>query len=432
MNTRVEKNLEQSEVTLRIAATGDELRPYLKAAAHELSRATPLKGFRPGKASVEVAARVFGTERLLNEAADRAVPQFFVRAVLDEEIEAIARPAITIRKLSAKEGIEFTARVAVLPQVVLGDAHSITATRRSVTVSDEDVERELTYLAKMRSKTLDVARPAQRGDTVTVDFTITMNGAPMQGGESKNHPIQLGEGHFVADFEDKLVGIRAGEKRQFTIEFPADYARHELRGKKAEAQVQAHTVQQRLVPDLNDDFAKQLGSFKNLAELKTALRKNLEHERHHRERERFRGELSNKLAEAAKFSHIPDALITKEIDRRMNELEQMLALQHKTLDDYFVSQQTTQAQARQEMRAVAEQAIKVGLALRKFSEQENITVEMSEVEARIAEYAKQFSSPREAEQHIDPAELKENMTHLLRNQKALDRLEKLIGPRGDI
>jgi trigger factor len=247
----------------------------------------------------------------------------------------------------------------------------------------------------------------------------------MEGGESKNHPIHLGEGHFVADFEKKLLGIAAGETREFTIEFPADFARRELQGKKAEAKVFAHSVEKRVVPELTDAFAQQVGAFKNLAELKEALKSNLLREREGREHERLHGELAEKLAASASFSRIPDVLIDKEIDRRLDELHGLLKIQQKTLEEYLASRQKTLAQVRGEMQAAAERAVKVGLALRAFSEQQKIEVTAEEVAKQAAEYLRRFASPKEAAKQIDAEDLKENIRNVLRNQKAMVRLEEL-------
>ena len=367
MQIDITRNKEKSEATVKISTTRDELEPYLREAAVRLTKGKPLKGFRPGKAPLKVVAEAVGHERLFNEAAQTAVPKIFVRAILDKDVDAIARPAVVINELSEENGLTFTATVVVLPEVTLGDFGSLTVTKRSVEVTDEDVEKELVYLAKTRSTHLDVARPAQEGDTVTVDFRILLNGELMEGGESKNHPVQVGEGHFVPDFEKNLLGIKAGDTREFNIEFPDDFAKKKLQGKTAQARVKAHAVQKRVVPELNDEFAKKVGAFDDLAALKYALKSNLTREREQREQERFQGELADRLAEATQFSHIPDVLIEKEIDRRVEEMEQMLAMQKKTLDEHLAGQQKKIADVRQEMRDSAERAVKVGLALRKLA-----------------------------------------------------------------
>ncbi|MEX2055085.1 MAG: trigger factor, partial [Candidatus Andersenbacteria bacterium] len=349
-----------------------------------------------------------------------------VEAVLGEEIEAISRPAITVTTLSEQEGLTFTATVSVLPDVTLGDISAITIEKRASSVSDADVDKELKYLAKMRSTFIDVARPAETGDTVTLDFKVSMNGTLLEGGESKNHPVHLGEGHFVPDFENKLVGIQAGDTREFTIGFPADYAKADLKGKTADVWINAHNVQQRVLPELNDAFAKQLGKFENLEQLKQELKKNMAAEAEHKEQDRFHGELAEKLAEQAAYGPIPAPLIERELDNRLQEFSQMLSYQQKTVDDYLAQQQKTLAQLREEMKPTAERAVKIGLALRAFAEQEKITVEEEEIAAKMAMYLQRFSTPEAAQAGSDQEELKENITSTLRNQKTLQQLETKV------
>ncbi len=314
----------------------------------------------------------------------------------------------------------------MLPQITLGDPTSIKTTKREVTVEDTHVNRELTHLAKIRSQHLDVARPAQPGDVVNVDFQIRINGQSIEGGASKNHPVTLGDGHFVPDFEKGITGMKAGEKRQFTMKFPDDYPKEELRGKQAEASVTAQSVQKRVVPEINDEFAKQLGSFENLEHLKRELKKNMTKELTKKEEDRYFGELAEKYAQQTTFPHIPDALIEREIDNRLQEFTHLLAYQQKTLEDYLAQENKTLQSVRHDMRKVAEKNIKVGLTLRRFAEQHTIAVSKEEIEAEASNYLRQFKDAKEAAKAFDPDELRDQIESVLRNRKTLQKLAELV------
>lgn len=417
---------ETSEVELKITVTPAEFTPYIERAAKKLSEEHPPKGFRPGKVTLPIAFETYGTERVLQGALEPALRHFFVQAVLDHDIEALSRPAISVEELGVAEGLRFVATTAVIPSVTLGDPKTITITRRTPVVSDEDVTKELNYLAKMRSTPLEVARPAEVGDTVTVDFKVFMDGQLMEGGESQNHPVHLGEGHFVPDFEQKLQGIQAGDEREFSIAFPADYARKELQGKEAKAWVKAHAVQKQVLPELNDEFAKKLGKFDSLAQLREELKKNMIHEREHKEEDRFHGELAEKLAEISSFGVLPTPLVDREIDQRLQEFTQMLAYQQKTIDDYLAQNEKTIKDVREELQPTAEKAVKVGLAMRAFALQEKIEVEEKEVAEKVQQYLARYASTEKAQQDIDQDELRESFTSTLRNQKALKRLSEVV------
>ncbi len=428
MKVNVTPKKEQSQAELKISVPADDFKPFVDKAARQLSKDHPIKGFRPGKASIPVIIQHFGQDRLLKEAMDDALPNFFVEAVLDNKIEAINRPSITIEKLSLDEPLEFTAIVDVLPEVTLGDPAKITAEKRPVKFDDKQIDDEIKYVAKMRSNFLEVARPAKEGDVVRADFTIKINDQVIEGGASKQHPIVLGEGRFIPEFEQKITGISAGDERNFEMTFPADYAKEDLRGQQAAVTVKAHNVQQRIVPEINDEFAKKLGNFTDLAHLKSELKKNISTELEQKEQDRFLGELAAKMAAISTFGFIPTALIEKEIDNRLSEFAQMLSLQQKTLDDYLQKGNKTLAQMRDDMRAAAEKNVKIGLVLRAFAEREKIVVTEAEVEEEANKHLREFKKVEQAKKHVDPQRLREHVESVLKNRKTLERLATLVAP----
>lgn len=420
------KPKEKSQVELTVEVPAKEFGMYIERAAKKLSSDNPIKGFRPGKASVQVVAETFGQDRLLHDAMDLALPRFFVEAALDHDIEAINRPAITVHQLGLDEPFKFMAVVDVLPEVTLGDVKKISAKQREVEVDDTQVEKELTYLARMRSKYIDSIRPSQEGDVVTVDFTVKMNGEVMEGGTSKNHPITIGDGQFVPDFEKGLLGLSASETRTYLISFPDDFPKEDLRGKKAEVEVTAHAVQQRIIPVIDDEFAKNLGKFKNLQNLKDELKKNIGKELEQKEKDRFLGELAEKLADSSTFAHVPDVLVEKEIEQRLQELAQMLSLQKKTMDQYLADNKKTLDQVKAEMREEALKHVKVGLAMRAFAKMHNITATDEEIGAKVNEHLKAYEHIPQAHTQIDPEDLKERVASSLRNQKTLEKLAEIV------
>lgn len=426
MEVEVKSDNEQSEVELKISTTAEEFKPYIKEAAKKLSKEKSIKGFRPGKAPVEVVEDVFGSGRLLNEALERAIPRFFVEAVLENNIDAIARPKVAVDEIGRDKGLKFTATAAVLPTVSLGELSKIEVERRPVEVTEQEVMKELERLAKMRSTYINVARPAAKGDAVIVDFKISRGGVVMEGGQGQDQMVHVGEGHGIPDFEEHLVGMSAGDVREFKFKFPDDYKKNNLGGTEAQAQIKAKAVQKRVMPEVNDALAKQVGKFEGLADLKKQMKDNLHHERSHREEERRRGEMTEKLAAGSTFTKIHDALINKEIDRLLEEFEQMMAWQQKTLNDYLREKNRTIEQVREEMKPSAEKSVKVGLALRAFAKQEGITVEESELEEKVQDYLKRFGSAKEAASKIDPEELREHLSYLMRNQKAMELLEAKV------
>jgi trigger factor len=425
MEVIVTPKKETSQAEIKVSVEAKDFLAYIEKAAKKLSTDHSIKGFRPGKAPVATVVEMFGQDKLLHEAMDLALPYFFVQAALDNGIEAINRPAITVEELGLDTAFRFTAIVDVLPEVTLPAADKIKSEKRAVKVDDELLEKELKHLARTRSTYLEVARPAKEGDVVTVDFTVKMDGEVMEGGTSKNHPITIGEGAFVPDFEKGLLGLTVGDTRSYPIAFPDDFANEKLRGKKAEVEVTAHAVQERLIPKLDDEFAKKIGKFESLQHLKDELKKNLTEELEHKEEERFHGELAEKLAEGATFGPIPEVLIEKEIDARLQELAQMLAYQGKNVDEYLNQQKKSMNDIRNDMKEAATKNVKVGLALRAFAAQEEVLVTDEEVEEKANQHLALYKTLPQAQANINLEDLKERVASTLRNQKTLKKLAEL-------
>lgn len=425
MQVTVKPIKEKSQAELTVLIPAKDFAPYIERAAKGLTKDKPMPGFRPGKAPLAAVIGAFGKERVLHEAMDKALPHFFVQAALDQGVDAINRPSIAITKLDMNEPFEFSATVDVLPEVSLGNLKNLKVESKDVTVSEEEVERELKQIAKMRAKTLEVVRPAQTGDLVTVDFTVKMNGAVIPGGESKNHPVQVGEGQFVPDFEKNLLGITAGEERAFEMGFPEDFTTKDLAGKKAQVNVKAHSVAQMVLPEIDDAFAKSVGKFESAADLRQKLKDNIAHDKEHKESDRRRGKLMEQLSAQASFGFIPEVLLEREIDSRLQELAQMLTLQNRSVEDYLQKQKKTLKDLRADMRSAAEKAVKIGLAMRAFAKEQKIEISDEEIEAQATEYLARHGDPKTAAEKTDLGELRENITLVLRNRKALDRLEEI-------
>ena len=416
---------EKSQSQLSVTVPAEEFRLHIDKAGKQLAKAHDFKGFRPGKAPLAFVVEKLGHERVLREAMDLALPHFFVQAALDHDIEPINRPNITVEELGMDTPFRFTATVEVLPKVTLGDVSKISAEKREVKVSDEDVEQELTYLAKMRSTYADVTRPAKNEDVVTIDFTIKEGDALLPGGESKNHPLTLGEGQFIPEFESGIIGMSKDETKSFPVTFPKDFPTKELQGKTVEATVTVHAVQERVLPELNDDFAKQLGSFENMKSLKEELKKNIGLEREQKEKDRYQGELAQKLAEASTFGPIAPTLLEREIESRIQELTQMLSYQGKTIEKYLEDQKKTMEELKAEITPEAEKHIKAGLVLRQLGKEHNVTVTDEEVEEKVQAQLSTYKTPKQASEQVDIDQLKDRITTTLYNKKTLEKLVEL-------
>lgn len=409
------KEVSQAEIT--VVVPQQDFAPFVERAVEALAKDVQLKGFRPGKAPRNLVMEHVGQDRVLHEAMDLALPHFFARAAVEEELQVVGRPAISILELGLDVPFRFTATADVIPDIKLGNPSALSAKKKDTVVSDEQLDRELKHLANMRGTTAQVARAAQTSDVALVDFQIKIDGTIIDGGESKNHPVTIGEGRFVPGFEDGIIGMSAGEEKTFPIQ---------LKGKEAQATVKVVSVQEKTVPALDDAFAQSLGGgFTTVTDLKDKLRTNMSEEFSAKEEERYRGELAEQLMEASTFGTIPPSLIDHEIDRRMEEFAAMLSYQDKTLEQYMLEHNTTIADMRNTMKDSATKQVKVGLALRELTKQHDITATEEEIAAEVQKELARFGSVEQAQKEVDMHDITDYAASAIKNKKTLDLLVEL-------
>ncbi len=425
MEITITPKKEKSEVEMVVSVPAGDFGLFVDKAATKLSADLNIKGFRPGKAPKQVVIENVGLDRVLHEAMDQAIPYFFAKAAIEEELEVVSRPSISVEEIGLDVPFRFTATVEVVPEITLPNPTKLNVKKREVSATEEQVDQELKRLAKMRSNLQEVPREAKTGDIATIDFQVKIDGTIIEGGESKNHPVPIGEGRFVPGFEEGLVGAKAGEDRTFPIQFPEDYGKKELQGKTAEVTAHIHTIQERVTPELNDEFAKGVGKFTDLAHLKEELKKNIQEELVAKEKERYIGELAEKLMLESTFGTIPQSLIEHEIDRRMEEFMNMLSYQQKTLEQYTMEHNTTVEAMRETMKESAEKQVRIGLALRKLAKEHDVTVTEEEITEEANKQLMHFKTADHAHEEVDPHDLREYVASTLKNTKTLDLLNSL-------
>lgn len=425
MEITVTPKKERSEVEVLVEIPATDFQPFIERSAKKLSEQVSLKGFRPGKAPTKLVMEAVGVDRILHEAMDEAIPYFFAKAAMEKELEVVHRPSISVEEIGLDVPFRFRAVVEVMPDITLADPTALSVKKRDVAVTDEQIDAELKHLAKMRAPLAQVSREAKQGDVATVDFQVKIDGVVIEGGESKNHPIPIGEGRFVPGFEEGLLGTKAGDDKVFPIRFPEDYGKQELQGKEAQVSVHVHSVQERTVPEIDDAFAKSLGDFSDLAGLKSKMKENMELELVAKEQERYTGELAEMLMKKSSFGTIPPSLIEIEIDRRMEEFANMLSYQQKTVEQYIAEHSTTQEKMRADMKESAEKQVRIGLVLRQLAQAHEVTVSEEEITEEVNKQLAHFKNADHAHEQVDPEELREYAASTLKNRKTLDLLNSL-------
>ncbi|EKD49510.1 MAG: Trigger factor [uncultured bacterium] len=422
-----QKQLPKSELEITVTLEQSELEPYLDKAAAKLSKDIKIEGFRPGNAPRKVVEQRVGTAKLFEESIQIAIPDSFVKAIQREKLEAIGRPEITPQKVAAGNEFVYKAKFAVMPRFELPDYSKIKAKRKKVEVSDKEVDGAILGLREKQSKALTVKRAAKKGDRVEVDFDAKLNKVTIDGGKSVGHPVVIGEGKFVPGFEDKLIGMKADEEKDFSITFPKDYYKKDIANRDIDFRVKMKVVQEIQMPELNDEFAKSLGKFKNVDDLKKQIKDNLHHEKEHKEENRVEMEIIHKISEKLSVE-LPDVLIEAELDKIVEEIKNDLGMRGMSFEKYLESIKKSKEDFREDQRASAVKRVNAGLILRKIAKEEKIEVPDKELSDEIKKikdaYKNLYKDQPKMTEHFDTDEYKNYLRSLMLNRKVLKYLKE--------
>jgi len=423
MNVTVTKQ-PKSSVKLTVELTAVEMQPHVQKAAEKLSKEHKIEGFRPGMASPGIVAQKIGAQALWEEAAEFAVRKSFVSAVMDNKVQTLGQPKISILKLAPDNDFSYTAEVATLPEVKLEGYKKFSANKMAVAVTPKQVDQALEDLRAMFATEALVERAAKAGDKVEIDVDVYLDRVLIEDGSSKQHPVVIGSNNFLPGFEDQLIGMTKGQPKEFSLPFPANYNNKQMAGKRGEFKVTVKDIYQIDKPELNDEFAKKAGKFQNLNELRGRLEKNLIEEGERREDLAYEKSLVDELIKRATFGELPDVLIESEQHKIMHELEDQVKQQGGlSFDDYLKGLKKTKDQLQAEIKPQAEQRVKAALIIRHIAKQENIDAEPADIEKEVQQTLKMYTSQPDLRDRIDSDDYRDYVRSLLINRQVIQQLK---------
>lgn len=411
-----------SQLTIKISLDEGEWQESIKQAANKLAQNLKIAGFRPGKAPLEVVINTAGETRVVSEAAESAINKFYLLAIKEQKILPIVPPKVSVEKVDLKHPLVFKAEVVTMPEVELEDYKKIKVESKAVVADPAKVEGVLKNIQRQQAKFNPVEREAKTGDWLEIDFEGKIDGKAFEGGNSKHHPLIVGDGVFLLEFEEGLVGMKAGETKTFTVTFPGDYRQSELAGKAVEFMVKLHKVKAVVLPELNDELAKATGDFKTLADLKASIEKFLQEDSARQELDRQKESAINQLIKLAKVE-LPEILIEQEIDSMLHDLKHQLEDQKITLEDYLKKIDATEQKLRDDWKESARKRVLAGLALNAFRQAENIEATDEDVKAEIERLKLVYPEEKDkiAEKYCHDWE-RSRLKTLLSGQMAIDKL----------
>lgn len=422
MNVNIKK-ISSNQAELEIEIPAIQVETYFQLAAFELSKNMKVDGFRSGKVPPEIVEREIGSKKLYDEAANFAISKTLPKAILETNVEIIGQPDIVVTQIARGNPMKYRAKIWIIPEIKLANYKGLEVKRQKLEVEPEEINESLRYLQKSRAKLITVNRPAKKGDRVEIDFITKSGGVKIEGGESKNHPLILGENRFIPGFEENLEGMKDKEEKEFSLKIPKDWHQKNLADKKLDFEIKMNLVQERQVPELSDEFVKSLGNFQSLEQLKNNIKEGILEEKKQKDRERIRTELAGKVAENSEMD-IPEALINFELDKMIGELKASVEDMGLDFDAYLQEIKKTSEDLKKEWRKNAEKRVKIALVLREIAKKEKIETSEGEVIERTNKILEHYASMEEAKKKIDLPAVKEYAKDIIKNEKVFELLER--------
>ncbi|WP_054706875.1 trigger factor [Bacillus sp. JCM 19041] len=390
MSAKWEKTEENTGV-LTIEVEADKVNDALDKAFKKVVQKVNVPGFRKGKMPRGLFEKQFGVESLYQDALDFVLPDAYASAVEEAGIFPVDRPEIDVESIGKNETLVFKATVTVKPEVKLGDYKGLEVEVPSTEVTDEDVQEELTKLQERHAELIVIEEgEIQDGDTAVLDFAGYANGEAFEGGTAENYSLEIGSNSFIPGFEEQLVGLKSGDEKDVEVTFPEEYHAEDLAGQPATFKVKIHDIKRKELPALDDEFAKDANEkVESLDELKTELRTTLEEQKKMDSDNAVRDALLEKAAEQAEIN-VPEAMVTSETDRMLQEFGQRLQSQGMSLDMYFQFSGQTEEDMREQFKEDAGKRVRVNLTLEAISEAENVEVSEEEVEEEVQKMADMY------------------------------------------
>ncbi|KAA9000377.1 trigger factor [Paenibacillus spiritus] len=383
---KIEKNLG----VLDVEVDAERVKEALDKAFNKVVKKANVPGFRKGKVPRPIFESRFGVESLYQDAIDILLPEAYREAVDQTDIFPVDRPEVDIEQFGKGQSFKFKAKVTVKPEVKLGEYKGLEVPVRKAEVTEEELGAELKRLQERHAELSVIEdEPAKLGDIAVIDFDGYVDGEAFEGGKAERHSLELGSNSFIPGFEDQVVGMSTGDFKDVEVTFPETYHAEELAGKAAVFKVKLHEIKRKVLPELDDEFAKDVSEFDTLEEYKADLKKQLES----RKEQELKGERENAVVERAAEGaevEIPDAMIDSEVENMVRDFDTRLRQQGMNMDMFLSFSGQTREDLESQMKGDAEKRVRNNLVLEVIAKQENITASEEEVEEELSAMAEAY------------------------------------------
>lgn len=421
MNLKSSKNVETNQYELLLEVTPEELDQAINEVYKRESKRMNVPGFRKGKAPRAFIEKYYGEEVFFQAAVDHLYNPMMNTAIEQSELEVVGVNNYSIEKIGKEEGIEAKLIVTVQPEVKIDGYKGVEVVKEPVEPTAEEVDNEIERVRQRNSRVVTVEdRAAEDGDIVVIDFDGYTDGKQFDGGKAENFDLTLGSGQFIPGFEEQVVGHNIDDEFDVNVKFPEDYHAEELKGKDATFKIKLHEIKHRELPEVDDEFVKDVSEFDTLEEYRKDLENTIRTRKEHAAEASTEQQLIKAIIDRVE-ADVPQMMIDREVDEIINAFDMQLRDQGMNLETYLKYTQGTVEALQEQYRERAEQQVRVRLGLAKIAEQEGLAVTDEEIEAEYKKVADAYGMPIENVKGLVRAK---DISKDVANQKAMDLVKE--------
>jgi trigger factor len=423
---KVTKNiLPKSQIEFLVEMSYEEFQPSIEKAAQEISEEIKIDGFRPGKAPLDIVKKKVGEMSILEKAANIAINKSFDKIIEEngKDDKIIGQPAVEITKIAPGNPFEFKVVFSALPKVTLGEYKNLNVAATKPEIDQKEVERVIDYLRDTRVKEVAVDREIKNGDKVTANIQMFLDSVPVEGGQTQAATILVGKEYFVKGFDEKIIGAKKNEVKEFKLPYPKDFHQKNLAGKNVEFKVEVKDIFEREVPVMDDEFAKNFGG-KDLADLKVMIEKDILGQKSFEAERKTELDMLEKVLAKTKFEELPEMLVTNETEKMLIELEENVSRQGGKMDDYLSSMKKTRNQIALDLLPEAVKRVKTALLIREVGELEKIEASENDIEEKIKSLLEQYKGYAKVEERVKDPNYRAYLKNSIASQKVVEKLKE--------
>ncbi len=409
MSLKSSNKIEANKYELEISVDKDKFEVAVAKAFKKNAGRVNVPGFRQGKAPRHMIEKLYGEGVFYEDAVNSLYPSEYEAVIKEAGLEPVDRADVEILDVS-KDGFTFKAKVTVKPEAEIGEYKGLKAIKKIYSVGDGEVEHELFHVRERNARIITVEdRPAKKGDTTVIDFEGFVDGVPFEGGKAENHELELGSGNFIPGFEEQVEGHSTGDEFDINVKFPDEYQSKELAGKEAIFKILLHEIKMRELPELDDEFAKDVSEFDTLEEYKADIKKHLQESKDHKSKNEVEDALIDQVIGSMKVE-IPDVMVETAVDNMVNDFDYRLQMQGMNIKTYLQYTGMEMDAFRKTFHEQADRQVKIRLALEKIAKIENFDVTEEELEAEYKKFAEHYDvEPSKIKTSIPEAEIKRDI-----------------------